>query len=141
MDAPCKGGGDAAGAGAARRAPSPGGAPREGQKRRDARSAAPSAPQPSRDDRKRADAEVRKRTRAEGARRARIGELETRIAATEQAVREIERAMSAPGFYDDRAAAQAMIDRHQALMWEVGDLMSRWEALQSASDLAAAGDA
>jgi hypothetical protein len=23
-------------------------------------------------------------------------------------------------------------------MWEVGDLMSRWEALQSASDLAAA---
>jgi ATP-binding cassette subfamily F protein 3 len=133
--------GGASAAGAARRAPSPGGPPREGQKRRDAKSAAPSALEPSRDDRKRADAEARKRARAEDARRARIGELETRIAETEQAVREIERAMSAPGFYDDRTAAQAMIDRHQTLMWEVGDLMSRWETLQSASDLAAAGDA
>ena len=24
-----------------------------------------------------------------------------------------------------------MIDRHQALMWEVGDLMGQWEALQT----------
>jgi len=24
-----------------------------------------------------------------------------------------------------------VIDRHQALMWEVGDLMHRWEELQS----------
>ncbi len=38
--------------------------------------------------------------------------------------------MSAPGFYDDRDAAKPVIDRHQALMWEVGDLMSQWEALQ-----------
>ena len=37
--------------------------------------------------------------------------------------------MSAADFYDDRAAATAMIDRHQALMWEVGDLMAQWEAL------------
>ena len=36
--------------------------------------------------------------------------------------------MSAPGFYEDRAAAQPVIDRHQALMWEVGDLMHQWEA-------------
>jgi len=27
-------------------------------------------------------------------------------------------------------AATALIDRHQALMWEVGDLMAQWEALQ-----------
>ena len=40
--------------------------------------------------------------------------------------------MAAPGFYDDRAAAQPVIDRHQTLMWEVGDLMHKWEELQSA---------
>ena len=44
--------------------------------------------------------------------------------------------MAAAGFYSDRAAAQPVIDRHQALMWEVGDLMHRWEELQSAHDLA-----
>ena len=38
--------------------------------------------------------------------------------------------MSAPGFYDDRDASKQVIDRHQALMWEVGDLMAQWEALQ-----------
>ena len=43
----------------------------------------------------------------------------------------IEASMSAPGFYDDRDAAQPLIDRHQALMWEVGDLMNQWEALQT----------
>ena len=31
----------------------------------------------------------------------------------------IEASMSAPGFYEDRDAAQPLIDRHQALMWEV----------------------
>ena len=39
--------------------------------------------------------------------------------------------MSAPGFYDDRDASKAAADRHQALMWEVGDLMGQWEALQN----------
>ena len=38
--------------------------------------------------------------------------------------------MSAPGFYEDRAASQPVIDRHQALMWKVGDLMHQWEELQ-----------
>ena len=37
--------------------------------------------------------------------------------------------MAAPGFYEQRDAAQPVIDRHQALMWEVGDLMHQWEAL------------
>ena len=41
--------------------------------------------------------------------------------------------MSAPGFYDDRDASRPIIDRHQALMWEVGDLMNQWEALQTKS--------
>ena len=38
--------------------------------------------------------------------------------------------MSAPGFYDNRDAAKTAADRHQALMWEVGDLMAQWEGLQ-----------
>lgn len=39
--------------------------------------------------------------------------------------------MTAPGFYDDRAASQPVIDRHQALMWEVGELMHQWETLSA----------
>jgi ATP-binding cassette subfamily F protein 3 len=58
-----------------------------------------------------------------------ISDLEVRIAEREQAIRDIEAAMSAPGFYDDRDAAQPVIDRHQALMWEVGDLMHQWEEM------------
>ena len=48
-----------------------------------------------------------------------------------QAIKDIEASMSAPGFYDDRDAAKPIIDRHQALMWEVGDLMHQWEELQT----------
>jgi ATP-binding cassette subfamily F protein 3 len=96
--------------------------------------------QPTRDEKKRNDAEARRKARADQARRARIEEIESRIAATEAAIRAIEQAMAAPGFYDDRTAAQAIVDRHQALMWEVGDLMGQWEALQTASDLAPVAD-
>ena len=38
--------------------------------------------------------------------------------------------MSAPGFYDNRDASAQLVSQHQALMWEVGDLMGQWEALQ-----------
>ena len=38
--------------------------------------------------------------------------------------------MAAPGFYDNRDAAQPVITRYEKLMWEVGDLMGQWEALQ-----------
>jgi hypothetical protein len=37
--------------------------------------------------------------------------------------------MATPEFYEDRAQVQPLVDRHQALMWEVGDLMDRWEEL------------
>jgi hypothetical protein len=50
----------------------------------------------------------------------------------------LEQTMSGPGFYDNREAAQPIVDRHQALMWEIGDLMHRWEELQTAADLAEA---
>jgi hypothetical protein len=41
--------------------------------------------------------------------------------------------MAADGFYSDRPAAESVVSRHQALMWEVGDLMQQWEMLQAAS--------
>ena len=92
----------------------------------------PVAPLPSRDERKRTDAEARKRQRAVQARRSQIEVLESQIATVEQAIREIEQTMAAPGFYDDRTASQPIIDRHQNLMWKVGDLMHQWEELQNA---------
>jgi hypothetical protein len=92
------------------------------------------AKQRSREEKKKVDAESRKRSRELQARQARIESLETRIAATESAIRDVEQQMSAPGFYEDRSAAQPVIDRHQALMWQVGDLMHQWEELQSLSD-------
>jgi ATP-binding cassette subfamily F protein 3 len=92
----------------------------------------------SREEKKRADTEARRRSRADQARRARIDDLETRIADCENAIRDIETTMAAPGFYEDRTAAQPIIDRHQALMWTVGDLMHQWEQLQSGSDIVAA---
>ncbi len=89
------------------------------------------APQaPSRDERKRVEAERRKQQKARDALLGRIATLEARIAEREAQVKELEAAMAAPGFYEDRDAARPIIDRHQALMWEVGDLMSQWEALQ-----------
>ncbi len=81
-------------------------------------------------DRKRHAAEQRKREQAARQRQSQISELETRIAEREQAMREIEAAMSAPGFYEDRDRSQPLIERHQALMWELGDLMHEWEDLQ-----------
>ena len=43
--------------------------------------------------------------------------------------------MAAPGFYDDRAAAQPVVERHQALMWQLGDLMHKWEELEASAGL------
>jgi ATP-binding cassette subfamily F protein 3 len=93
---------------------------------------APAARQASgdREARKRADAERRKQQRERESLQRRISELEARIADRENQVKEIEASMSAPGFYEDAAASSAAISRHQSLMWEVGDLMAQWEALQ-----------
>ncbi len=114
----------------------------EGRDRQDAKAkaASPAAksqpvPKPAIDhaEKKRLDAEARKEQKAAQAKRAKIEELENRIAACENEIREIEQTMSAPGFYENRDAAQPVIDRHQTLMWEVGDLMHRWEELQSST--------
>jgi len=82
------------------------------------------------DARKRAAADQKKRDQTAKKRESQISELEARIADREQAMKEIEAAMSAPGFYDNRDQAQPLIDRHQALMWELGDLIHQWEELQ-----------
>jgi ATP-binding cassette subfamily F protein 3 len=83
-----------------------------------------------RDAKKRADADARKKKREADDRQARIDELEAQIARCEAAIKEVEQSMAAPGFYDNRDTAQPLIDRHQTLMWQVGDLMHRWEELQ-----------
>ena len=95
------------------------------------RAAADKPPQVSYDERKRQEAESRKQKKADDARQRRIDELEARIADRERAIKDIEASMSAPGFYENHEAAKPIIDRHQALMWEVGDLMNQWEALQT----------
>ena len=87
-------------------------------------------PPASYEDRKRQEADARRERKAADARRKRIEELESRIADREQAIKDLEQAMAAPGFYENHEAAKPVVDRHQALMWEVGDLMSQWEVLQ-----------
>ncbi len=82
---------------------------------------------------KRAAAERRKREKATRALSSRIAELEARIAERETAIKELEATMADPGFYGQPEAVKAAADRHQALMWEVGDLLSQWEMLQTAS--------
>ncbi len=84
----------------------------------------------SREARKQQEAERRKRDRANQALQKRITDLESRIAEREAMVKELEAMMATAGFYDDRQGAKQVVDRHQALMWEVGDLMAQWEALQ-----------
>jgi ATP-binding cassette subfamily F protein 3 len=80
-------------------------------------------------ERKRQQAEQRKREQGAKKIQSKISDLEAKIAQHEQAMREIEAAMSAPGFYDNRDTSQPLIDRHQTLMWELGELMHQWEEL------------
>ena len=82
-------------------------------------------------ERRKLAAEQRKRDQGEKKVQNKIAELETRIGEREHAMKEIEAAMSAPGFYENREQAQTVINRHQALMWELGELMHEWEDLQT----------
>jgi ATP-binding cassette subfamily F protein 3 len=82
--------------------------------------------------RKRQRSEERRQKQAAAQLQSKIADLESRIADREQAIRELETTMAAPGFYDNHEAAKPLIDRHQMLMWEVGDLMHQWEELHAA---------
>jgi ATP-binding cassette, subfamily F, member 3 len=97
---------------------------------------APSAPGApgDRDAQKREGAERKKRERALKGLRDRITDLETRIAAHEQAIKDLEATMSAPGFYEAHETAKPVIDRHQTLMWEVGELLNQWEMLHAEAE-------
>jgi len=85
-------------------------------------------------EKKKADAETRRRRRVDDERNRRISELEGRITEREQAIKALESQMSAPGFYDNREVADTIVSKHHTLMWEVGDLMNQWEALQDPSE-------
>jgi ATP-binding cassette subfamily F protein 3 len=87
--------------------------------------------QDDREERKRLEAERKKKQRALESLQKRIAELEGRIASTEAEVKQLEATMSSAGFYEDAARSKPVIDRHQNLMWQVGDLMAQWEALQN----------
>jgi ATP-binding cassette subfamily F protein 3 len=88
------------------------------------------SPEPaSREARKQQETERRKRDRENQALQKRIIDLEGRIAEREAQVKELEAIMATAGFYDDRKGSKQVVDRHQALMWEVGELMAQWEAL------------
>ncbi len=84
--------------------------------------------------RKREAAERKKRERAYDALAARIAELEARIAERETTVKAVEAEMAVPGFYDRHETSKPVLDRHQALMWDVGDLLGQWEMLQAEAE-------
>ena len=92
--------------------------------------------QVSREERKKVEGEARRKQRAAQARKVRVDELEGRIAEAEASIRELEGRMASSGFYDDRDASQKVVNQHQELMWKVGELMQRWELLQTEDDLA-----
>ncbi|HET9372487.1 MAG TPA: ABC-F family ATP-binding cassette domain-containing protein, partial [Vicinamibacterales bacterium] len=91
----------------------------------------PPTPKAAYADKKRADADDRRRRREAADRARRISDLEGRIADREAQIKSLEAEMAAPGFYDARDRAESLVNRHQTLMWEVGDLMNQWEALQA----------
>jgi hypothetical protein len=63
--------------------------------------------------------------------RQKLAELEKQVAERESTVRDLVRRMAEPGFYDDRAAAEASVAERQKLLDEVTRLMGEWESLQS----------
>lgn len=88
-------------------------------------------PEQSYEERKRDQAEKNKRARAFKALQNRVAELEARIADREKLIKEVEQTMAAPDFYSDHEKSKPVLDRHQALMWEVGELLGQWEMLQN----------
>lgn len=94
----------------------------------------PPPPAASYEERKKDAAERKRRERAYQALAARIAELEARIAEREAEIKTVEAAIASPGFYGSPDAAKPTLDRHQALMWEVGDLLSQWEMLQAEAE-------
>ena len=91
-------------------------------------------PEQSYEDRKREGAEKRRRERAYKALLDRIADLEARIAEREKQIKALEATMVAPDFYTDHEKSKPVLDQHQSLMWEVGELLGQWEMLQKETD-------
>jgi ATP-binding cassette subfamily F protein 3 len=91
----------------------------------------PTPPSQPYEERKRDAADKRKRERAVKTLKDRIGDLEARIADREKMIKDVEQKMSAPDFYTDHESSKPILAQHQALMWEVGELLGQWEMLQS----------
>src|SRR4029453_12468312 len=96
--------------------------------------ASPASPALSHEERKRESAEKRKRERAYKALKARVAEIEVRLAAREKAIKDDEKTMPVPDFYSDHEKSKPVLAQHQALMWEVGELLAQWEMLQSEAE-------
>lgn len=79
---------------------------------------------------KRRQVKVRRQQRRLDELHKRIADLEQRIGDREQAIRNLEAKMAAPGFYENKQAVKDTTEHHQQLMWEVGDLINQWEALE-----------
>jgi ATP-binding cassette subfamily F protein 3 len=107
---------------------------RETAKPQSAKAGSHGDPTATREERKRLDAETRRLQRENDRLKKRIADLESQIADRERMIKELEASMSQPGFYEDREAARPVIDRHQTLMWEVGDLMHQWEEANQTAD-------
>jgi len=99
-----------------------------------ARPAQPAQPAQSYEDRKKDNVEKKKRERAFKTLKNRVADLEARIAEREKAIKDVEVKMSAPGFYSNHEVSKPVLAQHQALMWEVGELLSQWEMLQSEAE-------
>jgi len=95
---------------------------------------APSPKPQAYEDRKKESVEKRKRERAFKALKDRVAELEARIADREKAIKDVEQVMAAPDFYSDHEKSKPVLAQHQALMWEVGELLGQWEMLQGEAE-------
>jgi ATP-binding cassette, subfamily F, member 3 len=95
---------------------------------------APAASAQTHEDRKRDTAEKRKRERAFKALKTRVAEVEARIAEREKAIKDVEQTMAAQDFYSNHEKSKPVLAQHQALMWEVGELLGQWEMLQNEAE-------
>jgi ATP-binding cassette subfamily F protein 3 len=77
-----------------------------------------------------------KAERVEKKRRERLVEMEARIAEKEAAIRSLDEQMAAPGFFEDRARGEKAAKDREQLMWDVNELMTRWEMLQTEEPVA-----
>ena len=105
-------------------------------RRNRARRCHPSHRRTTHDDAQKRDAAERSKreTRVQGL-RDRIAELEARIAEREAAIKDARADDGGAGLLRATTRqSKPVLDQHQALMWEVGELLGQWEMLQSEAE-------